>query len=76
LSEQYRAKKRSTDREKSITEGIRDELGKLFVRKVEGAAVSRWYQNPTAVRGVSEGTAVRRFHVMHHMIEKASTIWS
>jgi integrase len=74
--EQYGAKKRSADREKSIIEGIRDELGKLFVREVDGAAVSRWYQNLTAVRGVSEGTAVRHFHVMHHMMEKASTIWS
>ncbi len=74
--EQYGAQKRSADREKSIIEGIRDELGKLFVREVDGAAVSRWYQNLTAVRGVSEGTAVRHFHVMHHMMEKASTIWS
>lgn len=74
--EQYGAKKRSADREKSITEGIRDELGKLFVREVDGAAISRWYQKLTAVRRVSEGTALRHFHVMHHLMEKASTIWS
>lgn len=74
--EQYGSKKRSADREKSITEGIRAELGNLFVREVDGVAVSRWYQKLTTVRGVSEGTAVRHFNVMHHMMEKASTIWS
>jgi integrase len=74
--EQYGSKKRSADREKSITDGIRDELGKLFVREVDGAAVSRWYQDLTAVRGLAEGTAVRHFNVMHHMMAKASTVWS
>lgn len=74
--EQYGTKKRSADREKSIVEGIRDELGKLFVREIDGVAVSRWNANLTSVRGLSEGTAVRHFHVMHHMMEKASTIWS
>jgi integrase len=74
--EHYGAKKRSADREKSITEGIRDEIGKLFVREVDGVAVNRWYANLTAVRGLSQGTAVRHFNVMHHMMEKASTIWS
>jgi len=74
--EQYGSKKRSADREKSITDGIRDELGKLFVREVDGVAVSRWYQDLTAVRGLAEGTAVRHFNVMHHMMAKASTIWS
>jgi integrase len=74
--EQYGAKKRSADREKSIVEAIRDELKKLFVREIDGIAVSRWYANLTAVRGLSPGTAVRRFNVMHHMMEKASTIWS
>jgi integrase len=74
--EHYGSKKRSADREKSITEGIRAELGKLFVREVDGVAVSRWYQKLTGVRHLSEGTAVRHFNVMHHMMEKASTIWS
>jgi integrase len=74
--EQHGSKKRSADREKSITDGIRDELGKLFVREVDGAAVSRWYQDLTAVRGLAEGTAVRHFNVMHHMMAKASTVWS
>lgn len=74
--EQYGSKKRSAEREKSITEGIRNELGKLFVREVDGIAVSRWYSNLTSARGLSEGTAVRHFNVMHHMMEKASTIWS
>lgn len=80
LVERYRthyvSKKRSASREKSVLEGIRSELGRLFVREVDGAAVGRWYENLTAVRELSPGTAVRHFNVMHHMMEKASTIWS
>ena len=74
--DEYGSKKRSAEREKSIREGIRDELGKLFMREVDGIAVDRWYQRLTSVRGLSAGTAVRHFNVMHHMMEKASTIWS
>lgn len=73
---QYGIKKRSADREKSILEGIRSELGKTFVREVDGNAVSRWYENLTAVHELSPGTAVRHFNVMHHMMKKAATIWS
>jgi integrase len=72
----YGAKKRSADREKSVLEGIRIELGNKFVREVDGVAVGRWYENLTVVRGVSAGTALRHFHVMHHMMANASTIWS
>jgi integrase len=72
----YGTKKRSASREKSVLDGIRSELGSLFVREVDGYAVSRWYENLTAVRALSPGTAVRHFNVMHHMMEKASTIWS
>lgn len=71
----YGVKKRSASREKSILGGIRSELG-LFVREVDGTAVGRWYENITGVRDLSSGTAVRHFNVMHHMMEKASTIWS
>jgi len=73
---QYGIKKRSADREKSILEGIRSELGKAFVREVDGNAVSRWYENLTAVHELSPGTAVRHFNVMHHMMKKAATIWT
>jgi integrase len=73
---QYGIKKRSADREKSIVEGIRSELGKLFVREVDGNAVTRWYENLMLVREVSPATAVRHFNVMHHMMKKAATIWS
>jgi site-specific recombinase XerD len=73
---QYGLKKRSADREKSILEGIRSELGKTFVREVDGNAVSRWYENLTAVHELSPGTAVRHFNVMHHMMKKAATIWT
>src|ERR1041385_2708335 len=73
---QYGIKKRSADREKSILEGIRSELGRSFVREVDGDAVSRWYENLTAVHELSPGTAVRHFNVMHHMMEKAATIWT
>lgn len=72
----YGSKKLSADREKSIIEGIRSELGKMFVREVDGMAVQRWYENLTGLRDLSAGTAVRHFNVMHHMMEKASTIWS
>ena len=72
----YGSKKRSSSREKSVIEGIRDELGRAFVREVDGSAVARWYEDLTAVRGLSAGTAVRHFNVMHHMMEKAATIWS
>src|SRR5215813_1804081 len=72
----YGIKKRSADRENSIVEGIRSELGKLFVREVDGNAITRWYENLMIVREVSPATAVRHFNVMHHMMKKAATIWS
>ena len=74
--EHYGSKKASADREKSIVEGIRSELGRKFVREVDGVAVQRWYENLTGIRGVADNTAVRHFNVMHHMMEKASKIWS
>lgn len=72
----YGSKKASADREKSIVEGIRSELGKMFVREVDGVAVQRWYENLTGKRGLASNTAQRHFNVMHHLMEKASTIWS
>ena len=72
----YGVKKLSADREKSILNGIRVALGTRFVREVDGYAVSRWYEDLTASRSLSPGTAVRHFNVMHHMMEKASSIWS
>ena len=72
----YGVKKRSASREKSILDGIRSDLGRSFVREVDGGAVSCWYEDLTAVRDLSPGTSVRHFNVMHHMMEKASTIWS
>jgi len=72
----YGRKKLSADRERSIVEGIRSELGRLFVREVDGVAVQRWYENLTGERDLADNTAVRHFNVMHHMMEKASTIWS
>jgi integrase len=72
----YGSRKASADREKSIVEGIRSELGRMFVREVDGVAVQRWYENLSVVRGLADNTAVRHFNVMHHMMEKASTIWS
>jgi integrase len=72
----YGSKKLSAGREKSVLDGIRAELGRMFVREVDGIAVGRWYENLTGVRDLSPGTAVRHFNVMHHMMAKASTIWS
>jgi integrase len=72
----YGRKKKSQDREKSILEGIRQSLGNLFVREVEASSIDGWYQSLTESKGLSPGTAVRHFHVMHHMMKKAATIWS
>jgi integrase len=74
--EHYGNKKKSRDREKSVLDWIRAEMGTLFVREVDGVVVDRWYQGLTAARRLSPGTAVRHFNVMHHMMEKASTIWT
>lgn len=74
--EKYGVKKKSADREKSIVEGIRSALGKMFVREVDGMAVQEWYDNLTDVRELAVNTAERHFHVMHHMMRKASTIWA
>jgi hypothetical protein len=60
----YGMKKRSASREKSVVEGIRSELGRCFVREVDGPAVSRWYENLTSVHELSPGTAVRLFNVI------------
>ena len=73
---QYGIKKKSADREKSIVEGIRSHLGRMFVREVDGMAVQEWYDNLTDVRELAVNTAERHFHVMHHMMRKASTVWS
>ncbi len=73
---QYGIRKKSADREKSIIEGIRSSLGKMFVREVDGSAVQEWYDNLTDVRELAANTAERHFHVMHHMMRKASTIWA
>jgi integrase len=74
--DEYGSKKKSCNRESSVLEGIRNELGSMFVREVDGQAVSRWYQGLMERHGLSAGTAVRHFNVVHHMMEKAATIWS
>lgn len=74
--QQYGVKKRSAGRERSVLEGIRKEMGRLFVREVEGPAVDGWYRKLTEEKGLTPGTAVRHFNVMHHLLEKAATIWS
>ena len=74
--EQYGRKKKSWNREKSILEDIRKEFGSRFVREADGAAIDRWYQDLTEEKDRSPGTAVRHFNVMHHMMAKASTVWS
>lgn len=73
---QYGVKKKSAERERSIVEGIRSELGRMFVREVDAMAVQEWYDNLTDVRELAANTAERHFHVMHHMMRKASTIWT
>src|SRR5438552_18012364 len=41
---EYAQHKKSSDRETSVLERIRVELGNHFVREVEGPAVQRWYR--------------------------------
>ncbi len=43
---------------------------------MEGSDIGSCYQRLTPARGLAPGTAVRHFNVMHHMMEKAATIWS
>jgi hypothetical protein len=74
--EEYARKKKSYDREKSVLNGIRKELGSQFVGEVDGTAIQRWYRRLVDVQGLSPGTAVRHFNVMHHMMGRAATIWS
>jgi integrase len=73
---QYGSQKASHNREKSILKGIRKQLGHLFVREADGIAIDGWYRGLMEEKGLSEGTAVRHFNVMHHMMGKAATIWS
>jgi integrase len=75
-NQQYGSQKASQDREESILKGIRKQLGNLFVREADGNAIDRWYRGLMEEKGLSEGTAVRHFNVMHHMMGKAATIWS
>jgi hypothetical protein len=72
----YDVERRSADREKSVLDGIRSEFGRAFVREIDGDAVGCWNENLTTVRKLSPATAVRHSNVMHHMMEKAATIWS
>lgn len=72
----YGSKKKSHSREKSVLAGIRAALGQRFLREVDGTAITSWFENLTTKKRLSAGTAVRHFNVMHHMLEKAATIWS
>lgn len=74
---QHASKKRSSDREESILDGIRRKLGKLFVRELaDGIAIDGWYRGLMSELELSEGTAARHFNVMHHMMASAASIWS
>ena len=75
-TKQYGIVKLSHSREKSILKGIREEFSNRFVREVDGVAIDRWYRSLMEEKGLSEGTALRHFNVMHHMMAKAATIWS
>ena len=51
-------------------------MGTRFVREIDGAAIEGWYQSLLTEKGLGEGTAVRHFNVMRHMMGKASKTWS
>ena len=56
----YGSKKKSHSRERSILEGIREELGQMFVRELDGVEITKWLESLSVKRGLSAGTAVRR----------------
>ena len=62
----YGMKKRSADREKSILAGIRSELGRSFVREVDGDAVARCMKTsrPSVSYRQEQRTAFQR-HAPH-----------
>ena len=74
--QEYGRKKKSQSREKPVLDGIREEMGDLFVREASGDVMRKWYAGLTEVKELSQGTALRHFNVMHHMMEKAATVWS
>jgi integrase len=74
--QQYGVKKRSAGREKSVLEGVRKEMGRLFVREADGPVWDQWYRKLTEEKGLKAGTPVRHYNVVHHMMGKAATIWS
>ena len=74
--EHYGSKKKSSDREKSILEGIRKELGSLFVREVDESAIDCWYRGLQEVKSLSPGTAVRHFNVMTSQDANVRPRWS
>ena len=74
--EQYGSKKKSEDRKKSILEGIREKLGSCLYGRWTVPPLIGGIRTSPRLKGLSQGTAVRHFNVMHHMMEKAATIWS
>lgn len=70
------SKKASADRENPSWRGIRVELGRMFVREVDGIGPPSSMRTSLWKRSLAENTAVRHFNVMHHMMKKAATIWS
>jgi len=74
--EQYARRKRSYSRERAVLENLRRVFRGSFVHQVDGVAIERWYHDLTALRGLSPGTALRHFNVLHHMLGRAATVWS
>jgi len=73
--EEYSKHKKSYERERSILENIRKQLGGCFVREVDGPMLQAWYRGIMGA-GRCPGTALKYFNVVHHMMKKAATIWS
>ena len=48
----------------------------MFLVELRQRLRQEWYDNLTDVRELAVNTAERHFHVMHHMMRKASTIWA
>jgi integrase len=48
----------------------------MFLVELRQRLRQEWYDNLTDVRELAVNTAERHFHVMHHMMRKASRIWA
>ena len=62
--------------ERLIANPASQKILSMFLVELRQRLRQEWYDNLTDVRELAVNTAERHFHVMHHMMRKASTIWA